>query len=410
MKRNILFCAIAFMFMSSVLLFQAGVYNIETVTVAKKSDLEQRILGQMPDFHLKDFLSGNFQDYFEAYISDSFPNRNRAIMTNALIQRKTIEIANCIFGFDSYPTYFDSYITYSPKFGILFPTPSKRGTGKYSESNIDLCSDFFHAIAAAGKDVSWYYLLPDRATITDCSPVMDLVTNPADREYCAEMLKRILPKECKLIDLSYSDTSEYGKYFFKTDHHYQIQGAIDAYNAICQEIGIAPVDFGEIYTAYDGEFYGSSARSGKIDEIADVVQDVRYQSSNLSVTVDGKTKPMKDIDKSFSNDSDSYSKSTRYENVYAAWFHHDYGLIVYENPEAPAEDALLLIGDSFDNSLAKFFAENYRYVYELDHRHYQDGKSIIAFLEEHENLKNAVFVLSLEAMPEVLENCNDILD
>lgn len=116
-----------------------------------------------------------------------------------------------------------------------------------------------------------------------------------------------------------------------------------------------------------------------------------YKRSGLSVTADGKELSESDIDYSYSKKSGKYRKKNRFENVYAKYYHGDFGLLELTNENAESDDSLLIIGDSFSNCMERFFAENYKHVYVIDPRHYTGD--ISAFIDEHD-ITDGVFLLS----------------
>jgi hypothetical protein len=81
------------------------------------------------------------------------------------------------------------------------------------------------------------------------------------------------------------------------------------------------------------------------------------------------------------SDGEPYNKTRLLENVYASYFHNDFAVIEITNEQAPSEETLLIIGDSFTNSFERLFAEHYHTVYVIDPRY---SESLDSFLVDHQ--------------------------
>ena len=93
-----------------------------------------------------------------------------------------------------------------------------------------------------------------------------------------------------------------------------------------------------------------------------------------------------------------FKQSSPYESLYASWFRNSVKLIEFDNPALLEETgSLLIISDSYDDSLDRFFSANYRHVYELDPRYFTDASEIEDFIHQHPDIRDAIFVLSLDA-------------
>ncbi len=385
--RNILFIAITAVVCSLALINITATSLPGSQGPVAKSYLEGRNYQQAPEITPVRLSSGVFQSEFEQFVADSIPFRNAALFANAGTQRTTIELANIPFGYPAYPTFYDSDYIFCPNWHSIVEAPDSQRT--LTPEKLRASAEAISRFIEANQNVNWRMALVDRGRNSLASPAHDLLAQPADYDFIKREYLDRLPSECNYIDLSITDTGQYYEKYFKTDHHWQIGGALDAYQAIMESLGKRPIDDYALFTAYDGPFYGSEARGGLIASESDFVLDVSYDKSALKIKVDGKKK-----DASFlggnGGDNDSHVKADEFENVYARYFHGDPGVIAITNESAPDSSSLAIIGDSFTNNIERLFAENYARVYVIDPRHCKS--SMQACLDKYQ-VDDAVFIM-----------------
>ena len=385
--RNILFAVITAAICTLALLniVAASIPNVhEAVT---RSYLEGRGYQQAPKITRASLSSGVFQSEFEQYIADSIPCRNAALLANAQAQRMIIEIANVPFGYSAYPTFFDSNYIYCPSWHSIVESPdSQRAlTAERLQASAEALSRFIHA----NQNVNWRMALVDRNRNSLASPAHSLLAKPADYDFVRSKFLEQLPDECTCIDLSIADTGQYYGKYYKTDHHWQIEGAFDAYQTIMESLDKQPIASYSFFTAFDGPFYGSEARLGLITCESDFVHDVRYTKSELEIKANGKKKEADYLGGNGEAGS-LFKKADTFENVYSSYFHGDAGVIAITNEKAPDDSTLAIIGDSFTNNIERLFAESYQHVYVIDPRHCKS--SLQSYLDKYQ-IDDAVFIM-----------------
>lgn len=366
-----------------------------------KSELEGRKYQQFPELSFDSIFEGTFQKEFSSFMADGVPKRKGVIITNALLQRKAIEVSNCLFGYETYPTFFGSKYIYTPSTGQVTEKPLLQRDE--SVENLEDYARVYVDFIERHDDIRWGFAFPDRSDVSRVAPGHDLVSGPADSLYWEKHFLGSLPEGCASIDLSYDDAAAWSNDFFKTDHHWAIGGGYSAYAKICASFGKVPASVGEPYEVKTGTFWGSAARRGLcFAGEGDQIFDYRYEGASLSVAINGDAKNMTSLDKGIFDPTVSLKKTSKFTNVYAQWFHTDYGQITIESGDEAAHGSLLIIGDSFTNNMERFFAHNYETVYVLDPRYYKG--SIDEFVGQHE-IDDAVFILSEPSIvsPEALD-------
>ena len=154
--------------------------------------------------------------------------------------------------------------------------------------------------------------------------------------------------------------------YYRTDHHWTTQGAYYAYSELCSALGLEPFDRAA-HTAVDvPDFYGtfySRARTWNAQPDTLTYYDLDNPLTIYTVTgpgmpTEGQTTGLYDLDK-----LDVYDK-------YAAFLHGNNGL---SRVEGDGEGRILVIKDSYANSLIPFLTANYAQIDVIDLRNYNYG-------------------------------------
>ena len=154
--------------------------------------------------------------------------------------------------------------------------------------------------------------------------------------------------------------------YYRTDHHWTTLGAYYAYSELCGALGLEPFDRAA-HTAVDvPDFYGtfySRARTWNAQPDTLTYYDLDNPLTIYTVTgpgmpTEGQTTGLYDLDK-----LDVYDK-------YAAFLHGNNGL---SRVEGDGEGRILVIKDSYANSLVPFLTANYAQIDVVDLRNYNYG-------------------------------------
>ena len=154
--------------------------------------------------------------------------------------------------------------------------------------------------------------------------------------------------------------------FYRTDHHWTMDGAYLCYSDVLAHFGDVPVD-ASVFTREKYEFYGSYYRKAglwltKPDELevwrCPVLDAVKTTVGwgDRAVTYDG----VYDVSQLADGNVDKY----------AAYLWSNNDITVIENPEGNGE-TLMIVKDSFGNSIIPLFAMTYSRVIMVDTRYYK---------------------------------------
>ena len=324
----------------------------------------------------------NFIDKFENFFNSKKLNiENRItnyfpfyIELNELYQKANFK-GNCLF-YNNVPIKTNrnnEFIFYNDKdnFYYLENSFNEKDLNKRFSKQLD----FFNKLSLL--DVETYIYLPTRYEYTS------LKEN--NLSYYIKEFKNNLNDNIHFELLDIKTVDEYKKYFYKTDHHWTIYGALQGYNSIMNMFKIKPLEVTP-YNLEEKKYYGSIARSSMNDISYDYLSDIK-ETFNYDVTVNGINAP--DIFKPRKMNFKDY----KYYDYYVQYFNGQYGEIIYDYHQNDKEN-LLIFGDSYvwqiDYLIAASF--NKTHVINLNYDFYKDNEfSLEEYINEN-NIKKILFV------------------
>ena len=152
--------------------------------------------------------------------------------------------------------------------------------------------------------------------------------------------------------------------FFRTDHHWTALGAYYSYRAICESVGLEPVDI-ETLEPWDqgtfrGSLYGRVQQPNKLraDTVTAYIPkgDIRFETYNTDGYPSQRT---------LLTDA---SYRTEYEKYLV--FGTDYPMTHAENRSLPDAPNCIVVKDSFGNCFVPFLTQSFHHVYAIDYRKY----------------------------------------
>lgn len=354
------------------------------------SQLEGREYSNLPKVSLDKITSSEFQDEFEQFMSDSLPLKEDALFLNAFLQRSVISLSNTVFGYEVYPTFFDSDYVYSAGNDMLYQT--LKSSSEITDSAYETAAEKYKEFSARHSDIDMYFYKVDRLSSSNNNPTNEYITNPINTDYLDEHFFNLFDDQIKVIDGTLESGDEAVTAFFRTDHHWNIEYAYEAYCSILSQTipEATPISYAEYFWEQPA-FFGSLSRSGLcLPENADHIKDYYVDLADLEVIVNGKAVNSG----SFLDHAKEYSSGEwgedKYTNRYPEYFHGDYGLIEIHNTALNNDRSLLIVGDSFSDNMERFFTGNYEKVYVIDFRH--TDMSLDEFLEDAK-VDDIVFLL-----------------
>ncbi len=371
----VLFCAI----IGAVVLTKAPDLVMEKITgtshLKAASQLEGRSYATAPVPGLGKVASGAFQNQFEQYVSDLFPEKDLALLTNAALQRDCIAMANLPFGFPAYPSAFGSERIVIPSANAITYMPSKVTDATFEKE--DAFAEAARSFAEEHPEVEFVFYVVGGYESPAVNPVYSLVSDPLTPQALTESLAEDMAgvSNALVASVAYDSLDSYYEEFFRTDHHWNIKGAISAYNEIAQMTGEDLIAVSD-YEAIEGpEFSGATARWG-LDTLSEPVFDSTLDYSAIEVYKDGELiGPY---------EHDTYWEATP-EAQHYGFYELYYGGRQYDKLVNPSrEGTVLVVANSYVEAIAPLFALNNGEVYVTREMHSanKDDSRLQDYLED----------------------------
>jgi hypothetical protein len=333
---------------------------------------------------LQDFYSENLQAAVDEATSDFLPCKAMAQVGYTSLQRASIKLAGAPFGYEVIPAFYGSKHIIDLQRGIISAYPSN---GQQPLEQMEASCREIEALAEHHPSLNWILCLVEHRGISRFNPGNDLVSTRNTYEDMLAVERRALSR-VHVVDARASTAETVAEDNFHADHHFQVQGAVKIYNIVIGALGRRQVEILG-YRAIEGApEYGTYARTALCLDYPDKLYDIDYQRSDISVAIDGAAVDWADVYPGCREEAPPLEN--RFEAIYGYAFHYDKKLIEFVNHDLPeSTGALLLISDSFDNSVDRLFAESYHSVYEIDVR-FNTPDEIDRFLDEHEDIQDVV--------------------
>lgn len=233
--------------------------------------------------------------------------------------------------------------------------------------------------------------IPDLINDSEANPSYSLTSAPINNDYRRSLFLDKLNAKIKLIDLSCADTEEHFRKYFKTDNHWNIIGAYEAYKQIMVTAfpDLSALDFSEddLRAYEEPRFCGSSARLSLDDSVdGDTVLDYITYLPETRVFFDGEGVSfgeVEDVESYVNKDYDRNKLTVRY----GEYFHYRHGVTTFESQNNTGRN-LLIFSDSFVSCCDRFYAASFDTVVTVDEEYF--AGSIREVMEEN-NITDVLF-------------------
>lgn len=346
-----------------VLLFALTIVDI--ITQDKfKSENENRILQQNPEFTINRLFNGQYTKEYENYISDQFILRDNwislKVKTDQIMLKK--DINGVYIGKDNYLLEKHNKNDIETEQLQLNINRLTQMCDKYKDKNIRIMTVPSAAAILSEK-------LPDFAPFYDDNKI-------------TEMIKSQLNDKNIILDTASILQEHKDEYiYYKTDHHWTSLGAYYAYAQWAQSIGITPLNQSEFdIKILSDEFYGTIHSKLNINTHADTIK-AYYPKNEIDYMIKYNLEN-KQFDTVYNMDAlktkDKYSVFLNGNNA-----------IAQISTNINNNRNLLIIRDSFANCFVPFALNHFENISVIDLRYYNAG------IEQYINDNNITDILIL---------------
>ena len=308
------------------------------------SQVENRELAQMPAFSMKTVSTGEFMSKFETYMTDQFVFRDQWVAFKSIIERVLGKQENngvYFCGQDTLITRFDE------------PDGEKvSGNLNYVNKFVENVDIPVYLSLIPTQACIWADRLPEGAPNASQTAVLEQAK--------AATAARWFDTYAPLWDHRAEDI------FYRTDHHWTSLGAYYGYVGLSQALGYEPVPLSQYSkTTVSTEFYGTVFSSSGVRWVEPDEMDIYVPEEGITVTshtYDSKGNPVEEprelYDESYLSKKDKYSMFLGGQQ--------SLGVVKTGNADKPK---LLLIRDSYSDSLVPFLTPHFSEIHLMDFRY-----------------------------------------
>ena len=300
------------------------------------SPVENRSLSQFPEFSWKSLLDGSYTADMEKYLEDQFPFRD---------------------GWMGLKTRYEYLLNKREFHGVYLcgdTLINKIANYDRAEQNIE----YLRTLTELTDIPVYVGLIPTAAEVW--KDKLPTGAENFDQAAYLEQVQANIP-DAIWVDIAGTLTGHRDEpIFYRTDHHWTSSGAYYGYTALMSAMGETSVPLGTAETV-STDFYGTLYSTSGVHWLKpDTIE--RYISGE-NVTVEnfekGETHGLY-VD-SFLEEKDKY----------ASFLGGNTPLYIVRNPNAATDKKLLIVRDSYSDSLAPFLSQYFAEIHLLDLRYYR---------------------------------------
>lgn len=333
------------------------------------SENENRYLVKAPVFDLEKVKSGEYMEDLESYLTDHFPFRDffMGIKARAEMAAGKKEINGIYIAKDGY---------------LIEEYKKPENTERIGQ----ILKDFAGNLEGQGVELrlmlvpTAVYVYEDK--LPGYAPVRDQMET-ADRIYS---ISGIAPIDCSKDLLAYKGE---GELYYKTDHHWTTLGAYIGYQSYCREMGIDAVPLEEMTAQKVTEdFCGTVySKAGDYSRAGDVITIYKNPSDRLKVEY---------MDTGEISGNLYNLEYVQTKDKYSLFLNNLHPLVEVTNEAADSGRELVLVKDSYANSMVPFLVHHYEKIYIFDTRYYKQGVS--AFMKEHPGVTDVLVLYNMNTL------------
>ena len=308
------------------------------------SENENKVLAQLPKPSFATLLNGKFTADYETYVADQFPLRDEWIAGKSVSEFLLLKTENngVAYGRDGYmfPKYLD-----------------------FSASSLQKNLEAVRTFAQSTKTPVTLLAVPSAyAVLTDKVPAG---LPGADETAQLQQVRDTLAGDVGYVDVRAVLAAHKEDYiYYRTDHHWTTLGAYYAYEALAQQLpGGVRFRYDESKATAVGGFLGTSYSKCKaFNAVPDTIRYFPALTGTLTTTQSSGTHTYDSL-----YNTEQFTKRDKYSGFL-------YGNSSYvEIKTAPRADKLgsvLILRDSYADSLVPYLTEHYERIVLVDPRYY----------------------------------------
>jgi len=353
MDKKIIAVVLSVMILSLSLIFMF-------TDVKEYSENENRYLSKFPKFSFSSLVEGKYIADLESYFKDQFPLRDT---------------------FMGVKTSFDK-LTLKTKINGVYLGKDNYLIEEFSEPvNSDRIVNVLNKFYENNNYINLNLMIVPTSTEINKDKLPSSVDNGSQLDMINDIYSKINFNTLDVYNTLKENNKKYQMYYY-LDHHWTTYGAYFAYLEYAKNNDIEPLDITDfdielVTDKFNGTLYSkSNDYSRKSDSIY-----LFNRNNNLEVNYVFSEKITDTLyEKSYLDKKDKYS----------LFLDNNHPLIIVTNNDIITDKEIIVLKDSFANSLVPFLVNHFKKVHIIDPRYY--SLSISAYLDENPKIKDGLIL------------------
>lgn len=326
------------------------------------------------------FENKDFQSALEASLNNSIPMKAVALIGNATMQRAAIELSNVLFGWECYPAKYGTEMVVWPSQESVLPSVMR-----VTEENTNAMKAFIdnvNEVADKYPDVRFVFQGLVDTYSTAMNPSYELITGSYDAAWIEDVIGNNLDNRVTYLLEDIETEDQLGDGWFSTEHHWEINESLEAYNALAGVLDLKPSVDEDLYEVIP-QWTGSSARTGLFFEYTDSLFDTTRRFDNLSAQVDGYDAERGLREQILEGATPPQDYAMKY-NAYHMYYGMPKAEVIWKNEGENNGKNCLFVEQSYGVPIERYIADNYRLTVATDPLNQHVTKTIEDFIVEFE--------------------------
>jgi hypothetical protein len=340
------------------------VFAVLTIAAKKSdfSDIENRLLAVMPKINFDNIIDKDVMNGIDTYVSDHF------FLRTDWVKLKT----------DS-----DILLGAREENGVYIAENNARFAEKITGYDSAAVGKSIAGINhfAETHDIETYFMLVPTAAAIYADELPKNAPNADQAAFTEEVYEKFSPKITSIDIYPVMEAGKSDYIYYRTDHHWTTRGAYGAYLYLGAVMGYEPIrtfDRETAATGFLGSLYSKAMFDGvESDTVEFIIPSEKTKITSVEVTKEYGVPPEIYGSVYFREFLDKKDK-------YSAFLGSNQPLVTI-NSEADGGN-LLIIKDSYANSIAPLLAENYGKITLVDMRYIQTGIDYVIDVSEYDKV------------------------
>lgn len=342
------------------------------------SDMENRTLAQSPEVDTESIMNGEFQDKLESYLSDQMPLRDGLYSLKVDYERLMLK------------TYQNG--VYFADDGYLIQEYTE------NQAQIDKNVGFINTFAQKVDVPVTFMLVPTASSVLSDKLPAGCLND--DQMKTVERVKGELDGSINFV-CPYDELKEAAngveeevQVFYRTDHHWNANGAAEGYLTLMKSLGLQPSK-AYLSGAYDyqtikREFYGTLySKAPSALQKADTFFAPTNPAGQYSVEF---AKPQEDPGTlAGMYDLTRLETKDKYATLFGGNFSH---FTIHSNAEN--DERILVIKDSYANAVLPYLADSFSTIDVVDLRYYHMEAQTVSELVKSEGITRVILLYNVD--------------